>query len=106
MQPLVDFTGKFHITGSVSSASTYSSDDNLHKKCNKTHEHIKSHSVKVRQRDREVEADNLISERPSMSGASRGRCLTALTDKSCQSDVCNIEQELKFFNEGSGKILS
>lgn len=40
-------------------------------------------------------ADKLISECPSVSGASRGQCLTGLTDKSCQGDVCNIEQELK-----------
>lgn len=46
--------------------------------------------------DREVGADKLISKCPSVSRASRGRCLTALTDESCQGDVCNIEQELKF----------
>lgn len=55
--------------------------------------HTRSQNVKARQCYREAAADNLISTRPSVSGASRGRCLTALTDKSCQSDVCNIEQE-------------
>lgn len=34
-----------------------------------------------------------------------GRCLTALTDKSCQRSVCNIEQELKCFDAGSGGML-
>lgn len=51
-------------------------------------------------------ADKLISECPSMSGASRGQCLTALTDKSCQGDACNIEQELKvFLEEGKNAVL-
>lgn len=41
--------------------------------------------------------DKLISKCPLVSRASRGRCLTALTDKSCQGDVCDIEQELNLF---------
>ncbi len=47
--------------------------------------------------DREVVADNLISKCPSVSGASTGPRLTALTDKSCRGSVCVIEQELKYF---------
>lgn len=47
--------------------------------------------------DREVAADNLMSKCPPVSGAGTGRCLTALTDKSCQGHVCDIEQELKCF---------
>lgn len=34
-----------------------------------------------------------------MSGGSTGRCLTALTDKSCHGSVCNIEQVLEYFRQ-------